>query len=461
MEPEESKRQDLHRSTSTAGSPELPKTRSQTPPINRLPFDIFQIITTLSQEEAARTFPFILSHVSRLWREHVLSMPLLWNSLHIIQRVPQWEMLEAKLERSGQAPLDIYIDQPPFMRSAIPHLRKIMRMIFPHIRRWRTLHLDDAPYKVRRILLDQIRAKSAPLLQEIRVFESSRYDPPSYLKLKNTSPHWNATNVLTGFLNLDSVIWTGSIPDFNALPTFRTLRKLTIGDGTGGDIFPLPFVQLIHRVLPDSPSLEALTIYHCPTEAWRRLADGEATNLQLPPLTHHSLQRLFIGSSDKVRSAAIRTLILPKLRALSTIYYTHLVNLSCSNIIARENSLPELRVISLVGDVDLQVGFLPEPSFRSHMPFLRPAIQNLTNLRVLTFRAIDFDDEKWLPDLGSCCPHLRWLLFVFCTGFTIPSIRLIVETRIHADGINPLEILCIQPLHYAPPEDRVAEEDAA
>ncbi|KIO29693.1 hypothetical protein M407DRAFT_6002 [Tulasnella calospora MUT 4182] len=95
------------------------------------------------------------------------------------------------------------------------------------------------------------------------------------------------------------------------------------------------------------------------------------------------------------------------------------------------------------------------------MPFLRPAIQNLANLRVLTFRAINFGGDRWLPDLGNCCPHLRWLLLVHCTDYTIPSIRLLVETRIHRDGINPLEILCIQPHHDALPEYRANEEDAA
>ncbi|KAG8944072.1 hypothetical protein FRC04_002212 [Tulasnella sp. 424] len=444
----------------TARSLEHPDIQPRKPtPINRLPFDIFQVIIAICQEGSETTFPFTVSHVSRLWREYVLSMPLLWNSLHISQSVPQWEMLEAKLERSGQAPLDIYIGQPPFVKSAIPHLRKIMRMIFPHMGRWRTLHLDDAPYKIRRILLDQIKAKSAPLLQEIQVFQSPSHDRPSRLKLKNTSPHWSATDVLRGFPNLDSVKWTSSVHDVNALPTFRNLKNLTIGDGTLSIILSLPFVQLIHRILSDSPSLETLTIYPYPTSTYIP-TDGEATDLQLPTLTHYSLQRLFIESSDRVRSAAIRTLILPKLRVFSTIYYQNLVDLSCCNIIARENSLPELRAISMAGDIDL--GLLePTPSFHSQMPFLRPAIQNLTNLRVLTFRAVDFDNERWLPDVGSCCPHLRWLRFVFCTGFTVHSIRLIVQTRIHADGINPLAVLYIQHYYNAPLEDRVTEEDAA
>ncbi|KIO29696.1 hypothetical protein M407DRAFT_6004 [Tulasnella calospora MUT 4182] len=84
------------------------------------------------------------------------------------------------------------------------------------------------------------------------------------------------------------------------------------------------------------------------------------------------------------------------------------------------------------------------------MPFLRPAIQNLANLRILTFKSTNFGDGRWLPDLGNCCPHLRWLFFINCIGFTILSIRLLVETRIQRDGMHPLELLCIEPHYYAP-----------
>ncbi|KAG8924680.1 hypothetical protein FRC00_004829 [Tulasnella sp. 408] len=157
-------------------------------PINRLPFDIFQIIFTMFQDEAINTFPFTISHVCHLWREHVLAIPLLWSSLHIHERVPRWEMLEVMLQRSDQAPLDIYINKQPFALSALPQMRKIMQMIFPHLARWRTLHLTDVPYKVRRVLLDLIRAKPAPRLEEINVIDENPY-------LRKTSPNWRAQNL--------------------------------------------------------------------------------------------------------------------------------------------------------------------------------------------------------------------------------------------------------------------------
>ncbi|KAG9043098.1 hypothetical protein FS837_010038 [Tulasnella sp. UAMH 9824] len=426
-------------------------------PINRVPFDIFQVIITMCQDETIGTFRFTISHVCHLWREYALVMPLLWNSLHINKRVPGWEMLEALLKRSGQAPLDIYIGQPPFVKSALPHLRKIMRMVLPHSGRWRTLHLNDVPYKVRRILLDQIRAKPAPHLEDIKISQSPLYDRPSRLKLENSSPNWRAENVFVGFPSLHSVEWTISTSNLSALPSFKNLKNITLGEDTLNDIPPRPFIQLIHRILSDSPSLETLRICNNTITGW---GDLEVANLQLPTLTHHSLQALFIKSTPAVRSAAIRSLILPKLRTLSSIYWADLVDVSCCNIIAQDNSLPELRVITICGDID--IGWLaPPPSLHAHMSFLGPAIQNLVNLRVLTLRAINFDGGRWLPNLGKCCPDLRWLIFIFCTGYTIPPIRLMVETRMLRDGVSPLEILCIQPLYDAPPECWVNEEDAA
>ncbi|KAG8897417.1 hypothetical protein FRC00_004286, partial [Tulasnella sp. 408] len=418
-------------------------------PITRMPFDILQIIFTLCQDKTISTFPFTASHVCRLWREYVLAMPLLWGSLHIRERVPRWEMLKVMLQRSDQAPLNIYINELPFMQSAVPRMRKIMRMILPHVARWRSLHLTDVPHKVRRILLDQIRAKPAPNLEEINVFQDS------FLQTENRSPNWRAQNLFVGFHNLTSVAWTSYTSSLRNLPTFRNLKNLTIGHGTFEDEFPpLLFIQLIHRTLSDSPSLETFKICHDP------LIEPEAINLQLPTIAHYSLQTLIIESSLEVRSAAMRTLILPKLRTLSHDYFDEMVNLSCCNIIAQDNSLRELRVITMSGDIpETRITANHIPSLRAHMPFLGPAIRNLVNLRVLILRLIDFEGGKWLPDLGICCPHLRWLLFVGCIGCPISSIRLLVEKRMHTEGINPLEILCIDQHGSEPWESRLTRAD--
>ncbi|KAG9043099.1 hypothetical protein FS837_010039, partial [Tulasnella sp. UAMH 9824] len=201
-------------------------------PIKRVPFDILQIIVTMCQEEPSGTVQFTASHVCRRWREYVLAMPFLWNPLHINTPVPRWEMLETSLKRSGQAPLDIYIGQAPFVRSALPHLRKIMRMILPHLGRWRTLHLSHAPFKVRRVLLDQIRGKPAPHLGDIKISQISLEGKPFDILFPYNTPRWRAQNVFVGSPNLKCVEWTSFTPNPKTLPAFKNLKHLTIGKGT-------------------------------------------------------------------------------------------------------------------------------------------------------------------------------------------------------------------------------------
>ncbi|KAG8944077.1 hypothetical protein FRC04_002217 [Tulasnella sp. 424] len=220
-----------------------------------LPFDIFQIIITMSLESPGWDLPFAVSHVCRIWRDYIFAMP----PLDISQNIPQWEMLEFQLEKSGQAPLDIYIDRWPFFKSSIGNLRRITRTIYPHMKRWRSLHLEGVPYKIRRIFLDRIWGSNAPLLERIQVRQNSYYN--QRLALKNMCSHWNAKNIFVGFPNLTFIEWTSPSSDIGAFPKFRDLKYLNIGDGTLDNV-TLPFIQLIQRILSDSPLLRTLQICH-------------------------------------------------------------------------------------------------------------------------------------------------------------------------------------------------------
>ncbi|KIO29694.1 hypothetical protein M407DRAFT_21120 [Tulasnella calospora MUT 4182] len=179
----------------TASSPDGPPSNKSTllSPINRIPFDIFQVIIAMCQERPSSTFRFTASRVCHLWREDILAMPLLWNSLHINKRVPCWEMLEAMLKRSGQAPLDIYIGQAPFVKSALPHLRKIMQIILPHLERWRALNLSDVPYKKLKFLkatytIDRLDSslRTALLTGALR---TSSWGSPTSIPSNGQTPH--------------------------------------------------------------------------------------------------------------------------------------------------------------------------------------------------------------------------------------------------------------------------------
>ncbi|KAG9015681.1 hypothetical protein FRB90_004470 [Tulasnella sp. 427] len=389
-------------------------------------------------------------------------MPLLWNRLELDKVPLKWDMLEAKLERSGQAQLDIHIGQEPFVKSALPTIRRVLKMILPHLGRWGRLYLVDVPHKIKRIVLDQVIAGHAPLLEAIEVLQDGYLSRTRTLPLKNTCPRWKTRNLFSGHLpGLRFVEWSSPLPDREALPSFKNLRNLTLGEGTLTDLTALPFILLIHQLLADSPSLESLEIDHSASSiSFMLTTAGECSQLQILPLTHHSLRILIVGSTPTLRSTVLRTLILPNLRRVSRRYYNHYVNLTVCEAIAQQTRFPSLRVLSIAED-GLILGSRANPNIRSQIPLLAHAISNLANLRVLTLRSMSFNGDKYLPDLGNCCPHLRWLLFVLCTGFTMPAIRGIVERRIQAEGIHPLETLCIQPDYWANAEDtcRPSQED--
>ncbi|KAG9015680.1 hypothetical protein FRB90_004469 [Tulasnella sp. 427] len=422
--------------------------------INRIPFDIFQIIFTLcSDDRMGVTFQIQASHVCRIWREYTLAMPLLWNHLRVNHAVPRWDWLIAQLERSGQAPLDISINVISFRQSAIPHMRKLLRLLLPHLSRWRSLHLENLPHKVKRILWDAVRGKSAPLLVQIRMTTGSEWWRSSH-----RSCSWNARGILDGFKQLEDVRWSCMRTSFKSVPTFKNLRKLKIQSGTL-TIPYIPFIHLVRQILLDSLALESLEIQHGP---YKQPVDlDEVARLNLPLFTHQSLQKLIIDTNfghtifPLVRTALVRSLILPKLERLTDLYNLNELDLSCCNIIAKENSLPKLRVLRLT---ERELLWLPR--FPAPKSFLPVAIRNLVSLRALTFSGVDFQSRRWLPILGDSCPHLRWLLFLSCIGYDIPSIQVIVKDRLDKDGVTALEILVIQTDGDAPTECKVSPEDA-
>ncbi|KIO29716.1 hypothetical protein M407DRAFT_21141, partial [Tulasnella calospora MUT 4182] len=233
------------------------------PSINILPFDAFQIIITSCWEEKGESFALVASHVCRLWRRHVLDMPLLWNHLEFATNAPQWDKLEVKLERSGQAPLNIVVKEEVFLKSGMPHLRRIMRMIVPHIERWRSLRMVDVPHKIKRVLLDQLRGKSVPRLHQVEVVQGKKYDREWGCRIKSTSRHWDPRKVFDGVPKLRHLEWTNPEAEYRLLPPFRNLLTLKMGPGTL-DIEAKQLIQLVFRILSASPTLQVLSLSHGP-----------------------------------------------------------------------------------------------------------------------------------------------------------------------------------------------------
>ncbi|KAG9034759.1 hypothetical protein FS837_002124 [Tulasnella sp. UAMH 9824] len=362
-------------------------------PINTLLLDVFQIITTSCWEEKGEPFALAASHVCRSWRRHVLNMPLLWNRLEFSTKNPQWDKLEAKLERSGQAPLDIIVEEEVFLKSGMPHLRRILRMIVPHVERWRSLRMVDVPHKIRRVFLDQLRGKCVPGPDQVEVVQGRKYDRTIGGRIKSTSRHWDARKVFAGAPNLRHLEWTNPEAEYRLLPSFQNLLTLKVGPGTL-DIDAEQFIQLVFRILSASPALQVLSLSHGPDSDWNQDVE-DVEHLVQPPATHSSLQMLDIAGRTSIRSAILRSLILPQLRRLG------------------------------------------EPIFEAE-------ITTLCCKALLQY--IDFGgNNKWLPNLGDCCPRLKSLMFLYCTGYTIKAIRVIVETRMKRDDIESLEELSLYP----------------
>ncbi|KAG8913941.1 hypothetical protein FRC01_004300 [Tulasnella sp. 417] len=397
-------------------------------PINTLPFDIFQMIMTSCWEEEGESFALASSHVCRVWRRHVLDMPLLWNRLEFATNAPKWDMLEVKLKRSGQAPLDIVLEEQVFLKSGMPHLRRIMQMIVPHIERWRLLRMEDVPHKIRRVLLDQLRGKAAPLLHRVEVVQERKYDRTWGSRIKSTSRHWDARKVFDGAPNLRHLEWTTPGAEHCLLPPFRNLLTLKMGPGTL-DIPAEQFVQLVFRILSAAPALQELSLSHGPDSDYDEPEDEDVEHLVHPPTTHSSLQLLHLSGLTNVRSVILRSLILPKLRRLGGGFDDATIDILCCKTLAKFNCTPNLHGIVILGNAGGAQNQDPAP--HSRMPSLPAAITSFQSLVILAFRFVDFGGDKWLPNLGN----LYWV--------HLKAIQTIVEARKESEEVESLESLRI------------------
>ncbi|KAG9034758.1 hypothetical protein FS837_002123 [Tulasnella sp. UAMH 9824] len=411
-------------------------------PINTLPFDVFQIIITSCWEEKGEPFALAASHVCRSWRRHVLNMPLLWNRLEFATKIPQWDKLEAKLERSGQAPLDIVVEEEVFLKSGMPHLRRILRMIVPHVERWRSLRMVDVPHKIRRVLLDQLRGQCVPSLDQVEVVQGRKYDRTIGRRIKSTSRHWDARKVFAGAPNLRHLEWTNPEAEYRLLPSFQNLLTLKVGPGTL-DIDAEQFIPLVFCILSASPALQVLSLSHGPDSDYDREPE-DVEHLVQPPATHSSLQMLQIAGVTSVRSVILRSLILPNLRRLGECTSDAQITTLCCKALVQSNSAQALRGVFIKGSQD--GGYRRDPALNLHTPFLPSAFTSFPYLVVVAFSYIDFGgNNKWLPNLGDCCPRLKSLSLLFCTGYTTKVIQVIVETRMKRDDIESLQDLTLYP----------------
>ncbi|KDQ13985.1 hypothetical protein BOTBODRAFT_356718 [Botryobasidium botryosum FD-172 SS1] len=152
---------------------ELRQRKNQHLPVYRLPHDVYFHLFKHLHDTA---YPpggvrWTLSHVSRTWREIALSTPQLWSMIDKINP----EFVEVCLARSGNASLDITLDEPP-RRPRLSALVVCARMrkamvcvdsLLPHAHRFRSL----SPIQVHDMIFTPLLSAQAPRLEKVCIEE--------------------------------------------------------------------------------------------------------------------------------------------------------------------------------------------------------------------------------------------------------------------------------------------------
>ncbi|KAG8982439.1 hypothetical protein FRB90_006787, partial [Tulasnella sp. 427] len=150
--------------------------------LNNIPYDIFITVVLFCWDNSAECdepshCPTTASHVCSTWRRYALDTPTFWSSLSFRQTDMHRALLrcETWLERTRpDSPLDIVLGPEPFGAASVKRVKSIMRMIMPHVRRWRSLRVErGVPRKILRIIFDRLRDAEAPMLEVLKVIGDS------------------------------------------------------------------------------------------------------------------------------------------------------------------------------------------------------------------------------------------------------------------------------------------------
>jgi len=243
-------------------------------------------------------FEVLVSHVCRLWRDIALDTPTLWTKLDFSEGLP-YERSKIYLERSKNAPLDIYIDvtkddevedaNDPF--SAIAELMVcsdemdgILDLVLPHVSHWRVFSLAVSAYVLMNTALVELsKCPAAPMLEvlqlydhseneEVDVFEPSQFKDQLFVIFKGNAPklttvalwgvhlNWAESRFLTGLVDLELAYHAKdvrpSFKDFARIlresPDIHTLSLCQSGPAGG----PVDWLASIVDQRSDHPSQE-------------------------------------------------------------------------------------------------------------------------------------------------------------------------------------------------------------
>ena len=163
----------------------------QSPPVHFLADELLSQIFTLATHAScdrydAILYPIIISHVTSRWRQIALSTSSLWTSIILTHPSP-WSQLWRTAEyltRSRKRPLDLFLDfrdpswnwQEDLHTFRWKHMENVMRLLCPHVSRWRNLELfTDTWSPIFTFLWYLRKVQSAPMLESLSLSRCNVY----------------------------------------------------------------------------------------------------------------------------------------------------------------------------------------------------------------------------------------------------------------------------------------------
>jgi hypothetical protein len=299
-------------------------------PIHRLANELLSHIFTLVVHDSgdrydAILYPIILSHVVRRWRHIAMSTSILWTSIILTHPSP-WSQLSrtvAYLSRSHRRPLDIFLDfrdpswnwQEDQHSFGWKHMENVIRLLSPHVSRWRNLELfTDTWSPIFTFLWYLRKVQSAPMLESIslsrcNIYFASRGEVFRPVALKQSIPLLGGGEALK---RLRKVVLAGVHVDWSN-SGLRDLVELEL-KYHAIDVMP-SLVQFVD-ILTGCPDLERLSIL-----GWGPRFDTVSTKVD------HDVPSLHVGNLR-------RTIRLPRVKHfvlgfLDVEYAIELLSLFC------------------------------------------------------------------------------------------------------------------------------------
>jgi hypothetical protein len=154
---------------------------------NEILSQIFSLVTHDSHDRHdAIHYPIIISHVSSAWRQVALSTSSLWTFIILTHPSP-WSQLSrtlAFISRSRKRHLDLFLDfrdpswnwRESSHSFGWKHMENVMRLLSPHVLRWRNLELlTDTWSPIFTFLWHVRKVESAPMLESVSLSRCNIY----------------------------------------------------------------------------------------------------------------------------------------------------------------------------------------------------------------------------------------------------------------------------------------------